>query len=120
MVGSLFENMVVIEYLKHRYNRGKRNNSFFWRDKTGHEVDLLIEQAETLIPVEVKAGKTINPDYFRNLHYWQSLAGSGTGHSYVIYGGTDAQKRSRAFVYGWGGVSELFQNIDSSGKNKKA
>ncbi|MGA7979961.1 MAG: ATP-binding protein, partial [Chromatiaceae bacterium] len=41
--GSLFENLVIIEALKYRYHRGKRNNLYFWRDAKGNEVDLLIE-----------------------------------------------------------------------------
>ncbi|MEX2600169.1 MAG: ATP-binding protein [Balneolaceae bacterium] len=111
MVGHLFENMVVTEYLKHRYNQGKRNNGFFWRDKTGHEIDLLIEKADKLISIEVKSGKTVNSDYFRNLKYWQSLSGSPSDDSYVIYGGDSDQKRSHASVCGWKKASHLFQKI---------
>jgi predicted AAA+ superfamily ATPase len=44
--GNLFENLVVGEALKYRYNRGKRSNLFFWRDAKGNEVDLVVDSAD--------------------------------------------------------------------------
>jgi len=64
----LFENMVVIEALKCRLNRGKRSNLYFWRDGKGNEVDLLIEAGPDVMPVEIKAGATISRDFFKGLH----------------------------------------------------
>ncbi|HLG02672.1 MAG TPA: ATP-binding protein, partial [Bacteroidia bacterium] len=37
--GAIFENMVVVELIKQRTNAGLPINLFYWRDKTGHEVD---------------------------------------------------------------------------------
>ena len=30
--GALFENLIILELLKHRYNQGLENNLYFWRD----------------------------------------------------------------------------------------
>ena len=60
--GSLFENMVVVEILKKQLNQGKSSNLYFWRNKTGNEIDVLIDNFNELIPIEIKAGKTITND----------------------------------------------------------
>lgn len=93
--GSLFENMVVVELLKKQLNQGKSSNLYFWRNKTGNEIDVLIDNFNELIPIEIKAGKTITNDYFKGLKYWNNLTGYKGGK--VIYGGEDYQKRSNNF-----------------------
>lgn len=90
--GHLFENLVILEFLKLRFNQGERNNLFFWRDNTGNEVDLIIEEGETQLPVEIKSGKTISGDFFKGIRYWNKL--SGTSGGYLIYDGEMSQKRS--------------------------
>lgn len=42
--GALFETWVVADYLKKRLNTARPSNLSFWRDRSGHEVDLLVEQ----------------------------------------------------------------------------
>ena len=74
MRGPLFESFVVSEFLKSRYNRGMPGYLYFWRDRSGNEVDLLLEQGEKLKPIEIKSGKTLNVDYFNGLKKWLALA----------------------------------------------
>lgn len=62
-LGGLFENMVVVEALKARLNRGKESNLYFFRDNNGLEADLLLMEHNTLIPVEIKASMTFSPDF---------------------------------------------------------
>jgi uncharacterized protein len=90
--GAIFETMVVNEMIKTRTNRGLPSDLYFWRDKTGHEIDLVIDRGDQLIPVEIKAGQTINKEFFKNLKYWQNLA--GIENTYVLYAGTTEQHRS--------------------------
>jgi predicted AAA+ superfamily ATPase len=90
--GSLFECLVVTELVKKRTNAGEAVNLFYWRDKTGHEIDVIIDEGDKLIPIEIKAGKTINTDFFKNILYWNSLSGMAKG--YLIYTGDEEQKRS--------------------------
>lgn len=49
LVGSIFENIVVTECLKARYNRGDIPDLYFFRDSNGREVDLLIPLDRKLI-----------------------------------------------------------------------
>ncbi|NCB85504.1 MAG: ATP-binding protein [Bacteroidia bacterium] len=94
--GALFENMVVLEFLKNRFNHGKTNNLFFWRDNVGTEIDLLIENTERLVPIEIKSGQTITDAYFKSLTTWCKISGTDTG--YVIYTGNQTQKRSNGIT----------------------
>jgi predicted AAA+ superfamily ATPase len=90
--GSLFECLVITELVKQRTNAGVPVNLYYWRDKTGHEIDVIIDNTESLVPIEIKAGKTINSEFFKNLLYWNNL--SGMEQAYVIYTGNERQKRS--------------------------
>jgi hypothetical protein len=90
--GSLFENMVIVELLKQRLNKGKLNNLYFWRNSKGNEIDIIIDNFDELIPIEIKSGETITKDYFKGLDYWNNLTGLTGGR--VIYGGSQYQKRS--------------------------
>ena len=90
--GSLFENLLVVELLKQRLNRGLRSNMSFWRDNVGHELDLIIQNGNKLTPIEIKSGQTITDEYFKGLNFWQKLNPGTNG--YIIYGGSGKQKRS--------------------------
>ena len=90
--GSLFENLVIVDFLKRRYNNGQTNNLFFWRDNTGNEIDLLIEINNRRVPVEIKSGQTITNDFFKGIRYWNKLTKTEGG--ILIYDGDTWQKRS--------------------------
>lgn len=90
--GSLFENLVIADFVKRRFNRGKPDNLFFWRDNTGNEVDLLLEINNQRIPVEIKSGQTISDEFFKGIQYWNKLTGQEGG--ILVYGGKLMQKRS--------------------------
>jgi len=91
--GALFENLVVSELLKERFNVGESDNLFYWRDKTGNEVDIVAENEGILTAIEIKAGETINNDFFKGLNYFSALKTPDTEMS-VIYGGNQTQNRS--------------------------
>lgn len=84
--GALFENLVILEILKHRLNKGLPANLYFWRDQTGHEVDLIGEWGGTIHAFEIKAGSTFQPDFIKNVTYFCNLAKHSKG--YLIYMGT--------------------------------
>jgi len=90
--GNLFENLVIVEFLKKRYNKGKSNNLFFWRDNTGNEIDLLLGDDNLRIPVEIKSGQTISNDFFKGIRFWNKITNTEGG--FLIYDGDIVQKRS--------------------------
>ncbi len=85
--GGLFENLVLTEILKHYDALGQVAPVYFWQDKTGREVDFLLDQPAGLLALEVKAGLTMSTDYFRQLDYWRGLSGVSAERAYVLYAG---------------------------------
>ena len=84
---------------------------YFWRDQTGNEIDCVIQKNNKLIPIEIKAGKTIVGDFFKVLEYWSDLTKNSkkTAPGYVIYGGAKEQKREIATVVGWQDIEKIFE-----------
>ena len=115
--GNLFENLVVIEALKYRFNRGKRSNMTFYRDGKGNEVDLVLEIGPDVFPIEIKAGATITPDYFKGLRSFERavppLKNGGTDGSSItsgsglVYGGTEKQRRGNTIIYPFYAIEEM-------------
>jgi len=85
--GSLFENLVVVEALKHRFNQGKRSNLNFYRDSAGLEADLVLSVADRLIAVEIKAGATLSSSWFESLHKVRKALPGGTCGMILVHDG---------------------------------
>ena len=98
--GALFENFVISELLKNQFNAGKRPRFFFWQDSNGNEIDLLLDKVTSQSIVEIKAGKTVQPDFFKNLRLFKKLNPTTAG-SWVVYGGDQMQPRTDATVLTW-------------------
>lgn len=99
--GALFETWVVADYLKQRLNTARPSNLSFWRDRSGHEVDLLIEQGGQLAAIEIKSGATPGKDASRGLDQWRALAGAHAGQSILVYGGDEEQTRTHFKLLPW-------------------
>ncbi|RMF20263.1 MAG: DUF4143 domain-containing protein, partial [Deltaproteobacteria bacterium] len=112
--GALFENWAMTELLKARLNQGLRPDLHFLRDKAGHEIDAIIEAAPgTLQAVEIKAGATVARDFFAGLEYWRKRLDKQTIHSWLIYGGTESQRRAGTTVLPWRKLDPLLQVLGS-------
>lgn len=109
--GGLFESCIISEILKWFYNHGKVPNIYFWQDKTGHEVDCLIEEGRTIIPIEMKAGRTTSQQFFEGLSYWNTLANQESNNGYVVYGGSASQSRGSNQVISWQNMETIFKQI---------
>lgn len=103
--GNLFENLVITELIKKSLNRGKRPQFYFWRDTAQHEIDLLIQNGVQLEAIEIKSGKTIQPDFFKGLNYLKKI--NPSTNLYVVYGGDQFQKRSESSIYGFNQLDKL-------------
>lgn len=73
--GGLFENMLVVEALKNRYNLGKESGLYFFRDHHQNEVDLLYPVKNKHIPVEIKSSRTYHKDFLKGITYYQKISG---------------------------------------------
>lgn len=108
LYGAIFETFAVAEIYKSFCHAGKTPPLYFWRDRTGREVDLLIDGGARLAAVEIKAGRTIADDFFRNLRHF-SAAYSGPARaadisridSALVYAGDDSYNREGVAVRNW-------------------
>lgn len=90
--GYLFENLIVLELLKYRYNLGKDPQLYFYRDVRQNEVDVIFKQGHFLTPIEIKSSSTFHSDFLKNLKFFQELAKEKVKESYLIYAGDNLQK----------------------------
>lgn len=74
---------------------------YFWRDRTGHEVDLLIDAGTRLILVEIKSTETIDRSMFDGLRYFMSLGAPAGERGILIHGGDAYQDREGFLVRPW-------------------
>lgn len=92
--GGLFENLVVLEALKHRLHQGRRLRASFFRDSTGNEVDLLIEHGEQIHPIEIKSSRTLASQVPRGFDVLRSVVGDALGKPLIVYAGERVEERS--------------------------
>ena len=108
--GALFENAVVAEALKHRFNRGQQPNLSFFRDARGLECDQFYQTGRGIGAIEIKSGSTIASDCFHALNRVAGLI-PGISTKAVVYGGTARQSRSDCEVVPLRDLSGLLEGL---------
>ena len=101
MRGSLFENFVVMEALKHRFNAGLESNLFFYRDSNKNEIDLLLRTQQKIDGYEIKSASTFHPDFTSKLAKMSEYVSGDIGHRAVIYNGTLENSHSEVQLHNW-------------------
>ena len=99
--GALFETWVVGEQVKQAFNLGETPGISFWRDRAGHEVDLIREDALRVYPTEIKSGATFATDWANALQKFKALGGADIGEATIVYGGDTSFGREGYAVVGW-------------------
>ena len=87
MRGHLFENFVVMEALKRRYNEGRESNIFYYRDAKKNEIDLLVTRGDALECYEVKSSQTYNRSFEDVLRHADTLLTTSVCRKVVVYAG---------------------------------
>lgn len=96
--GSLFENLIVVELLKHRFNLGLDNNLFFYRDNHQNEVDILARHGNMLDAYEIKISKTFHTDFIKGLNYLSALVPDQIQQRYLVYAGTEEYELQKTLI----------------------
>ena len=101
--GPIFETWVVSEILKHRTNRGLTGGVWFYRDRNGAEVDLVIDRPAGLSLVEAKSSTTASSSLFDGIrrvrrHFADAPAECDAT---VAYGGDQFQQREEGRLIPW-------------------
>lgn len=99
--GALFEDYIVSEMMKAYIHHRREPPLYFWRDQTGHEVDVVIEEAGQLFAVEIKSGQTLTASLFDGLRAWHRISGSPPETSTLVYAGNETQTRQRVRIRPW-------------------
>lgn len=87
MRGALFENFVVTEALKQRYNQGKESNLYFYRDSNQNEIDLLLKRNTRLYGIEIKSSMTYHKDFEKALKRIDEWVKTPVDGKAVVYAG---------------------------------
>lgn len=88
--GALFENMIIMEFFKMRYNQGKSDELYFFRDNNQLEVDLILKQKGQLIPIEIKSSETFQSYFLKGLEQFNQIAQSTPPSGFLIYAGENS------------------------------
>ena len=87
MRGHLFENFIVMEFLKNRYNKAKESNLYFYRDSNHNEVDLILRNGNNFDITEIKSSMTYNSDFETGIKYFSKLFNNRVVNKQIIYCG---------------------------------
>jgi len=99
--GHVFETWVISELLKGRLNRGLKDNLYFWRDNSGHEIDCIVDHGDRLMALEIKSGKTVSEDFFKGLRFWSRISGAESKEMVLVYAGLMDQTRKDGRALSW-------------------
>lgn len=125
--GNLFEALIIAETFKYYFNHNQTPSIYFWRDQAGHEVDCILDEGQQVIPIEIKASRTISQRFFENLKLWQATYPAqqqlSSAHSeqsrtriypepgYIVYAGTADQPRGQTNVVSWQSLSQILNYL---------
>lgn len=88
MRGHLFENMVIMNFLKNRFNKGVNGGLYFYRDSNGNEVDLLVKSGSQYCCYEIKSSATFHADFAKGLKNFEKNYPDLVKEKTVIYTGS--------------------------------
>jgi len=108
LVGGIFENLVVIECLKARYNRGEMPDLYFFRDSNGNEVDLVWQEGRTLAAAEIKSASTFSMALLQGLRRLRSVA-PAFSKGFLVYNGAAQELSDGTLVRHFTQVEKLFR-----------
>lgn len=108
-LGNIFENMIIADVKKQLFNTRSISTLYFWRNSNKNEVDLIINNGNTRIPIEIKAGSTFNSNYLKGIKVWNSLQ-ENRSESILIYTGQEASISTTRFI-NWHNISIISNMI---------
>jgi len=105
--GEVFENLVILELMKNRFNRGIKPRLFFYRDSQKNEVDIITPHGGDLIAIEVKSSETFHKDFLKSLKKMENLAKARKIKSFIVYAGTQEQNIQNIKLINYQNISKL-------------
>jgi len=103
--GAIFESWVASEVMKRHLNQGLEAAACHYREISGLEVDLVLQEPDRIRLVEVKSGQTLEGSWLKPLlAAKEALEARSIGQAidpFLVYGGNQQQVRSGVRVLPW-------------------
>ena len=96
--------MVVAECFKAYTHQWQQPPLYYWRDQTGHEIDLIIEEGDKLFAIAIKSGQPVSLDMFDTLRWWSTHTGNPLETTMLVYGGNQTSTGTGIHVRPWDSV----------------
>ncbi|HUX83665.1 MAG TPA: ATP-binding protein [Chitinophagaceae bacterium] len=90
LYGGIFENWIITEIQKNRFNQGIPGGLYYLRDSLGNELDLIVEKKGAFLGVEIKGSGKMDPGMLSGLRYW--LKSYPEGQGILVHGGTKGER----------------------------
>ena len=87
MGGAIMETAVISEVVKTLIHQGVDPQVYFWRTSAGSEVDLLVETAGRLVPIDVKLSSTPGPAMASSIRKFKEDLGDKAMSGYIVHPG---------------------------------
>jgi uncharacterized protein len=87
MGSAIMETVVLNEILRSITHRGYEPQAYFWRTYDGHEVDIVVDTGERLVPIEVKSSATPNARMAAGIRMLRESLGERVSKGYVVHPG---------------------------------
>ncbi len=97
--GSLFENFVIAEMMKMNAHRNLKNDFYFFKNKNGLEVDLIIDEGLNILPIEIKSAQTYNETFVKNLKYFAKFHNEDSIGQVIYTGKNQVRKNYKVLNY---------------------
>ncbi len=108
--GNLFENMVVMELMKYRINKGQDHGLFFFRDDKQNEVDVITASDSGIVGIEIKSSMTFHQDFLKGLKYVKKVFHAKPFQAAVIYAGSGTQAGREFLLLNYEDISSLLSS----------
>jgi uncharacterized protein len=105
--GSLFENMMIMEMVKYRYNLAQPANLWFYRDNNKNEIDCIYEGTD-LTFIEIKSARTFSTEKEKSLRFMDNISKGQSIHKVIVYGGDESFAYLGYKVTSWKAVLSVF------------
>ncbi len=109
LIGNIFENLVVLECFKERYNQGKLANLYYFRDSNGNEVDLVYQKGPELVAIEIKSAATYSKSQLKGLKKFSEISNK-CSKSYLVYNGDEINLSDNTSLINFRNVFKIFKS----------
>ncbi|GAB4335258.1 MAG: DUF4143 domain-containing protein [Calditrichia bacterium] len=108
--GALFENMVIMEIIKTRFNSGRDTNLFFYRDSHQNEVDIVFREANNFRIAEVKSSQTFTTSFKKGILSFRKVFKERILKECIVYDGDFESQLDGIFVVNYRNFVEQFMS----------